>query len=93
MDASWKREANGSAPSFGEFMAAERLQRQRFVEDYLASRGLAAVASNRAMLERFLDQMGGARGQAQDERALDALIRVQPERLVRTIHRGSRGHV
>ena len=92
MNESWEREAKGSAPSFGEFMVSEHLERQRFVEDYLASRGLAAVASNRAMLERFIGHMGSARGQEQAERALDALIRVRPERLVRTIHRGSRGH-
>ncbi|MEP6655999.1 MAG: hypothetical protein ABJC33_02105 [Betaproteobacteria bacterium] len=74
-------------------MALEHLERRRFVEDYLTSRGLAAVESNRAVLERVLDHMGSARGQAQAERALDALIRVRPERLARTIHRGNRGHV
>ncbi len=93
MDESWERERNGSTPSFQEFLAAEHVERQKFVDAYIARRGLSSGDVDRDSLESFLAHAGSGlgRGPAQAERALDALLRVRAERVLRTSTGSRRG--
>ena len=86
MDDTWEHEANGRAPSFQEFLAAGDIERQRFLDGYIASRGLSADATNREMLLSFLNRSGTPwiDSPAQAERLLDAFIRVRPEQVIRS---------
>ena len=84
MDDAWETEVNGRAPSFQEFLAAEHRERARFLDRYMTSRGIPRTGRNRQTLAAFLDGAGSALAgsPAQTERALDALVRVRPERLL-----------
>ena len=93
MDDAWEREANGESPSFQEFLAAEALEREHFLDAYMQSRGLTADTMDRSVLAEFLQRAGyaGLDSPAQAERMLDALLRVRPERVTRG-GRGTYGH-
>lgn len=83
----------GRAPSFQEFLAAEHAERSRFLDAYMASRGIAPLRRNREALAAFLERAGGelAGNALEAERVLDAYIRVRPERLAKPRSRSRRG--
>ena len=95
MDEAWEREANGSAPSFQEFLAAGGgIERDRFLDGYIASRGLSTDSVDRETLVSFLNRSSGLwlDSPAEAEHLLDAFIRVRPDRVIRPLRGGGHEH-
>jgi hypothetical protein len=88
----WEREANGSTPSYQEFLAAEHAERALFLDRFIETHGLAPLASNHEVLSDFLERSGPFASAAEAEVLLERMIQLRPDQVVRRPHGGRRDY-
>ena len=88
----WEREANGSAPSYQEFLAAEQSERELFLDRFIETHGLAPLTHNREVLSDFLERSVAFTTPEEAEALLERLIQLRPDQVVRRPHGERHGY-